>query len=94
MEKEKRKPGHPACTPEEKRITISCRIDPSTRDYMKERGLKPGRLLDRVVSIMKESGVPDLASWPPPKYTASEAWLDNFTYRTGVHSQITNEGDR
>ena len=71
---------------EEKRVTISCRIDPSTRDYMKERGLKPGRLLDRVVSIMKESGV--------PKYTASEAWLDNFTYRTGVHSQITNEGDR
>ena len=79
---------------EEKRVTISCRIDPSTRDYMKERGLKPGRLLDRVVSIMKESGVPALASWPPPKCTASEAWLDNFTYRTGVHSQITNEGDR
>ena len=55
MNEEKRRPGHPACPPEEKRVTISCRIHPSTKAFMKRKGLKPGRVLDQAVATMKKS---------------------------------------
>jgi hypothetical protein len=55
MNEDKKRRGHPAYPPEEKRVTISCRIHPSTKAFLKQKGLKPGRVLDRAVATMKKS---------------------------------------
>ena len=67
MSEEKRRPGHPAYPPEEKRVTISCRIHPSTKAFLKEHKMKPGRVLDRAVTILKEDGIVDISSWQNSK---------------------------
>ncbi len=68
MENEKRRPGHPAYPPEKKRVTISCRVSPSTKAFLKKNRVKPGRLLDEVAML-----------WEPAPYTAVSAWLRCFT---------------
>lgn len=67
MNEEKRRPGHPAYPPEEKRVTISCRIHPSTNAFLKEHKMKPGRVLDHAVTILKEDGIVDISSWQNSK---------------------------
>lgn len=39
----------PFLPPEQKRVTISVRIDPEVRDYLKKHRLLPGRILDAAV---------------------------------------------
>ena len=55
MNEEKKRRGHPVYPPEVKRVTISCRIHPSTKAFLKKKGLKPGRVLDQAVDTMKKS---------------------------------------
>lgn len=48
--------GHPPVPDEEKRVTISCRIHPSTKAYLREKRLRPGRILDKAIERLREIG--------------------------------------
>ena len=41
--------------------------DPSTKAFLKEHKMKPGRVLDRAVTILKEDGIVDISSWQNSK---------------------------
>ena len=55
-EETKARRGHPIVPEEDYRVTLSCRVHPSTRAYIKSRRLKAGRILDRAIERIKKEG--------------------------------------